>query len=87
MADLPIDLLTHLFQVKDEHKKDVEQFFKQCFYVKGSYDKKKDFENLGKELDKLNKSETVNRIFYLALPPSVFKEATSNIKSCCMSKK
>ena len=75
------------FKVKEEHKGDFDRFFKHCFYVKGSYDKKKDFENLGKELDKLSKSDTANRVFYLALPPSVFKDATSNIKSCCMSKK
>lgn len=74
--------------MKDEHKNDVEQFFRQCLYVKGSYDKKKDFEHLGKELDKLNKSAPVNnRVFYLALPPSVFKDTTTNIKNYCMSKK
>ena len=77
----------YFYQVKDEHKQAVEEFFKHCFYVKGSYDKKSDFKNLGKELDKLNKSEVVNRVFYLALPPSVFKDTTSNIKECCMSKK
>lgn len=81
-----MNILILLFQVKDEEKKNLEQFFKQCFYVKGSYDKKQDFENLGKELDKLNKSKNVNRVFYLALPPSVFKDTTSNIKRCCMSK-
>jgi len=26
-----------------------------------------------------------NRIFYLALPPSVFEEVTVNIKQICMS--
>jgi len=29
--------------------------------------------------------EKANRIFYLALPPSVFEVVTTNIKSCCMS--
>lgn len=26
-----------------------------------------------------------NRLFYLALPPSVFAPVTTNIKLCCMS--
>ncbi|XP_046841294.1 glucose-6-phosphate 1-dehydrogenase-like [Xenia sp. Carnegie-2017] len=73
-------------KVKEEDKKTVEEFFSLCYYVKGSYDKKKDFENLGKELDKLN-CTSGNRIFYLALPPSVFKETTTLIKASCMSKK
>lgn len=64
----------------------MEEFFSLCYYVKGSYDKKKDFEHLGKELDKFN-CTSGNRIFYLALPPSVFKETTTLIKACCMSKK
>lgn len=75
------------FKVKEEHKGQVEQFFKQCSYVKGSYDKKSDFENLGKELVKLSKGKTMNQVFYLALPPSVFKDTTSNIKKYCMTKK
>ena len=65
----------------------MEQFFKQCHYVKGSYDQKKDFANLGKELEKLSKHKPTNQVFYLALPPSVFKDSTSNIKECCMTKR
>lgn len=75
------------FQVKDEHKSLLEQFFKQCLYVKGSYDKKSDFQNLGKELEKLGGGKSINQVFYLALPPSVFKDATTNIKNCCMTKR
>lgn len=75
------------FKVKEEHKGLVEQFFKQCHYVKGSYDQKKDFANLGKELEKLSKHKPTNQVFYLALPPSVFKDSTSNIKECCMTKR
>ena len=74
-------------KVKSEEKAKMEEFFRQCHYVRGSYDKKSDFEKLAKELEKLSGGKDVNQVFYLALPPSVFKHTTSNIKDCCMTKK
>ena len=44
------------------------------------------FEKLNAEIVKLEAGhKKANRLFYLALPPSVFAPVTSNIKVCCMS--
>ena len=44
------------------------------------------FEALNAETTKQESGfEKANRLFYLALPPSVFAPVTSNIKLCCMS--
>jgi len=42
-------------------------------------------ENIASELELMENKNKANRIFYLALPPSVFEEVTVNIKQICMS--
>jgi glucose-6-phosphate 1-dehydrogenase len=56
--------------------------------VQGSYTEKAAFQNLNSEISKLEAGkEAGNRLFYLALPPSVFADVTKHIKATCMSKK
>lgn len=74
-----------MIQVKDAEVAQLEAFWAINSYVKGSYTEKDAFENLNKEMLKIEQSATGNRLFYLALPPSVFAPVTSNIKLCCMS--
>lgn len=62
----------------------LEEFWACNYYVKGSYDSRRDFELLDQEMTKLG-GNRANRIFYLALPPSVFEPATSNIRACCVA--
>jgi len=62
----------------------LEEFWGANHYVAGSYDQKRDFELLNQEISKTEKGRS-NRLFYLALPPSVFKPVTTMIKDCCMS--
>lgn len=70
----------------DEEKK-CDEFFAINEYVRGAYDEKEAFDNLAAKIWKLEQGFTSgNRLFYLALPPSVFDVVTSNIKLCCMSK-
>merc|ERR1711962_952428 len=64
----------------------LQQFWAVNSYVAGSYDTKRDFELLAQEMSGVEKG-TNNRLFYLALPPSVFKPVTSMIKEACMSEK
>ncbi|XP_031552278.1 glucose-6-phosphate 1-dehydrogenase-like [Actinia tenebrosa] len=66
--------------IKDEEKAKAEEFFKICSYVKGSYNEKSAYLALNTELDKIGVKNMQNRLFYLALPPSVFVDATQNIK-------
>ena len=84
---LTLDLFPSLLQAKPEEKDKVDSFFASNSYVKGSYDKKEDFDNLNAEMLKLEQGSSAgNRLVYLALPPSVFATVTTNIKACCMSK-
>lgn len=64
-----------------------EAFWKANSYVAGNYDTKRDFELLNQEMTNLEEkvSKVRHRLFYLALPPSVFASVTTLIKSTCMS--
>lgn len=71
-------------KVKAGEEERFEEFWKVNYYVKGSYDTRRDFELLNQEITKVG-TERANRIFYLALPPSVFETVTANLKQCCMA--
>ena len=74
-------------QVKSGEEQLAEDFWKINNYVAGSYDQRKDFEILNQEMTNLEEkvSKVRNRLFYLALPPSVFASVTSMLKATCMS--
>uniref|UniRef100_A0A0K2SX09 Glucose-6-phosphate 1-dehydrogenase n=1 Tax=Lepeophtheirus salmonis TaxID=72036 RepID=A0A0K2SX09_LEPSM len=73
---------------KEENKAKLEDFWSLNYYVAGSYDQKRDFELLNQEMERLETGYSgSNRLFYLALPPSVFAPVTVLIKECCMSLK
>lgn len=66
-------------------KKKLEEFLERCSYVSGQYDKDDGFEELEKELKKCeetyeDKKAPKNRVFYMALPPSVFTVVAANFK-------
>ena len=62
-----------------------DEFWKVNSYVAGAYDTKRDFEMLNQEMSNLEEkiSRVRNRLYYLALPPSVFASVTSLIKGFC----
>lgn len=70
-------------KVKDSEKQKMEEFFKVNEYIAGSYDKPDGFAKLNKAIEEKG---SCNRIFYLALPPSVYETVTLNLKAVCMSK-
>merc|ERR1711899_208189 len=74
-------------KVKSGEESLEDAFWKINFYVAGSYDTKRDFEMLNQEMTNLEEkvSKTRNRLYYLALPPSVFASVTTAIKNTCMS--
>ena len=65
--------------------------FKQCLsYIAGDYEDGAAFDVLRNHLEKIEssyQSEEHNRIFYLALPPSVFIPVAKNIKERCYNDK
>lgn len=66
----------------------LDAFFSVNTYVKGSYNDEASFRKLKEALSKLEEGRsTGNRLFYLALPPSVFEPVTTFIKRCAMSDK
>lgn len=74
-------------KLQPEEKDKFDIFWKINNYVRGSYDKPQDFERLNAELLKYEDVPQANRIFYLALPPSVFQSVTKYIKEICMGEK
>jgi glucose-6-phosphate 1-dehydrogenase len=65
------------------------EFEKRCFYVVGQYDSQESFKHLASVLEQHEKASNkpgTNRLFYMALPPSVFISAATGIKTACMSK-
>jgi glucose-6-phosphate 1-dehydrogenase len=68
--------------------KDMEQqlqeFTSICTYVSGQYDQDESFITLRKHLEELEQGrKETNRIFYMALPPSVFTTVSQHIKKNC----
>ncbi|XP_057324257.1 glucose-6-phosphate 1-dehydrogenase isoform X1 [Microplitis mediator] len=74
-------------KVKPGEEEKYEEFWKLNNYVQGPYDTDGSFESLNNELVKYENGSEANRLFYLALPPSVFEEVTVHIKNRCMGKK
>lgn len=72
----------------DKGKKD--SFLKETRYIAGAYDEDSAFQNLNKELEKMEKeggSGEANRLFYLALPPSAFTSSAAGLKKNCYLEK
>ncbi|XP_064632147.1 glucose-6-phosphate 1-dehydrogenase-like isoform X2 [Lineus longissimus] len=69
-------------KVTDEQKGLFNSFWTRNLYVQGAYDTSEGFIKLNKEIEGIGKC---NRLFYLALPPSVFIQVSKNIKDHCMS--
>ncbi|KAF8790087.1 glucose-6-phosphate 1-dehydrogenase-like [Argiope bruennichi] len=78
---------TQYMQVKNEQEQKLDEFFKLNYYVSGTYENPDDFGKLNEQLDKLENSSLSNRLFYLALPPTVFSIVTKNLKLKCMAPK
>ncbi|KAK4392907.1 Glucose-6-phosphate 1-dehydrogenase, cytoplasmic isoform [Sesamum angolense] len=70
---------------------DVSDFLQLIKYVSGSYDAPEGFQELDKaisehEISKNSTEGSSRRLFYLALPPSVYPQVCKMIKSYCMNK-
>lgn len=66
-------------------KKKLDEFLEACSYISGQYDEDGGFQDLEKELKKCeetysDKNAPKNRVFYMALPPSVFTVVAAHFK-------
>ncbi|CAH1153379.1 unnamed protein product [Phaedon cochleariae] len=73
--------------VKPAEKERYEEFWTLNHYMSGQYDSRTDFEHLNQELSKFERGPTANRLFYLALPPTVYENVTVHIRNACMGTK
>ncbi|WVN86353.1 glucose-6-phosphate dehydrogenase [Cryptococcus depauperatus CBS 7841] len=68
----------------DEGK--IKQFQQLSSYVSGPYDQDSGFQHLVKHIEELEgERKTRNRVFYMALPPSVFTIVARGLKKNCYS--
>ena len=75
--------------MKPEDAAAFESFMKLQVYVKGGYDAAEGFEALETKIQQLKSqfgATDVNRLFYLAVPPSVYQDITRLLQAHCMSK-
>ncbi|XP_011373873.1 glucose-6-phosphate 1-dehydrogenase isoform X3 [Pteropus vampyrus] len=73
------------FKATPEEKPKLEQFFARNSYVAGQYDDAASYQRLNSHMNTLNQGSKANRLFYLALPPTVYEAVTKNIRENCMS--
>lgn len=65
-------------------EKMLEDFCSLCTYVSGQYDRDDSFLGLNKHLEEIEKDRKEgHRLFYMALPPSVFTIVSQHLKRCC----
>ncbi|CAN9516148.1 unnamed protein product [Ophioblennius macclurei] len=62
-------------------------FFGKNSYLSGRYDDDASFQRLSAHLASLPGGADAHRLFYLALPPSVYHHVSTNIRRHCMSSK
>ena len=62
----------------------LDSFCTHCSYISGKYDEDGPFKVLSKHLDEIEHGRIAqNRVFYMALPPSVFITVSEHLKKNC----
>lgn len=74
-------------KVTDEETESLSAFFSKNSYLSGRYDDGSSFDRLNSHLSSLPGGAKAHRLFYLALPPSVYHHVSANIRNHCMSHK
>ncbi|XP_039460069.1 glucose-6-phosphate 1-dehydrogenase isoform X1 [Oreochromis aureus] len=74
-------------KVADTEADRLSTFFGRNTYVSGKYADGDSFSKLNTHIESLPGGPGANRLFYLALPPTVYHDVTKNIKHHCMSTK
>ncbi|MGH0170210.1 UNVERIFIED_CONTAM: hypothetical protein FKN15_060284 [Acipenser sinensis] len=62
-------------------------FFSRHSYLSGGYSDPAAFRSLNRHVGEIPNGDAANRLFYLALPPSVYEDVTRNISLECLSTK
>lgn len=75
--------ISHYFKTPDDQSKEqAKKFLENTCYVQGPYDGAEGYQRLNEKIEEFEKKkpEPHYRLFYLALPPSVFLEAANGLK-------
>lgn len=83
----PFYFFFSLTQVMETESDRVSAFFSRNSYISGNYATESAFSELNTHILSLPGGSDANRLFYLALPPTVYHSVTKNIKHYCMSAK
>ncbi|TNM87131.1 hypothetical protein fugu_007361 [Takifugu bimaculatus] len=84
VEDIKTACLPHM-KVTTEQNECLSMFFSKNSYVRGRYDDSSSFTQLSLHLSSLPGGSHANRLFYLALPPTVYQQVGTNISCHCMS--
>ncbi|KAM8831164.1 glucose-6-phosphate 1-dehydrogenase isoform 1-T1 [Synchiropus picturatus] len=74
-------------KVADTEADRLSAFFSRNSYISGTYSDEESFSKLDRHILDLLKDKDGNRLFYLALPPTVYHDVTKNIKLKCMDQR
>ena len=80
-------LMFCIHQVEEDEGESLSTFFRRNSYLSGQYDDAASFSRLHAHLSALPGGGHANRLFYLALPPTVYHSVSANIGTLCMSPK
>lgn len=71
-----------------EVEEQLDQFCSICTYLSGQYDQDEPFQKLDQHIKDIEKNRKEgNRVFYMALPPSVFIPVSQHLKRNCYPEK
>ncbi|ELR16838.1 glucose6-phosphate dehydrogenase, C-terminal domain containing protein [Acanthamoeba castellanii str. Neff] len=87
-ADFKKQISRHFKKAPEEK---VNGFLDRCYYFSGQYNSAESFAELAKAMDEKESaftsgSQPANRIFYMAIPPSIFLDVAKAIQPAAMSK-
>ncbi|EDW05568.1 glucose-6-phosphate 1-dehydrogenase isoform X2 [Drosophila mojavensis] len=89
-SKMTVDQLKNLceqyMKVQPHEQMKYNEFWRLNNYVSGPYDDAQGYQALNQHMESIENRLNANRIFYLALPPTVYNQVTFNIKHNCMSK-
>lgn len=91
-SDLTVDILRTNVDPHIKDKSDLKKYNNFWHdvnqYVRGGYDTDEDYKKLDSKLNELEKSATkANRLYYMALPSTVYQKAIVPLKAYAMAKK
>lgn len=74
-------------KVESDEEKRYDEFWSLNVYLSSTGSEDADYEKINRTVTEFENCRKGNRLYYLALPPAVFPNATSQIKRVGMAKK